>query len=79
MWGSDAIPGRSRMRALGWYVHVDRPKTHRPKRGGKMVRRKAGDSREEALRNALRIEATLGQKACIQPDTSLVWVNLLDL
>ena len=41
----------------GWYVYVDRPKTHRPRRGGKTVRRKAGDSREEALRNALSIEA----------------------
>ena len=46
----------------GWYVYVDRPKTHRPRRGGKTVRRKAGDSREEALRNALRIEAELVQQ-----------------
>ena len=46
----------------GWYVYVDRPKTHRPKRGGKTVRRKAGDSREEAMRNALRIEAELVQQ-----------------
>ena len=45
----------------GWYVYVDRPKTHRPRRGGKTVRRKAGESREEALRNALRIEAELMQ------------------
>ncbi len=46
----------------GWYVYVDRPKTHRPRRGGKTVRRKAGDSREEALRNALSIEAELVQQ-----------------
>ena len=31
-------------------------------RGGKTVRRKAGDSREEALSNALRIEAELVQQ-----------------
>lgn len=46
----------------GWYVFVDRPKTHRPRRGGKTVRRKGGDTREEALRNALRIEAELVQQ-----------------
>ena len=45
-----------------WYVYVDRPKTHHSSRGGKTVRRKAGDSREEALRNALRIEAELVQQ-----------------
>ena len=46
----------------GWYVYVDRPKTHHARRGGKTVRRKAGASREEALRNALRIEAELVQQ-----------------
>ena len=46
----------------GWYVYVDRPKTHHLRRGGKTVRRKASDSREEALRNALRIEAELVQQ-----------------
>ena len=46
----------------GWYVYVDRPKTHHSRRGGKTVRRKAGDSREEALRNALRIEAEFVQQ-----------------
>ena len=39
-----------------------RPKTHRSRRGGKTVRRKGGDTREEALRNALRIEAELVQQ-----------------
>ena len=43
----------------GWYVFVDHPKELRGKRGGKTVRRKAGETREEALKNALRIEATL--------------------
>ena len=43
----------------GWYVFVDRPKELRGRRGGKTVRRKAGETREEALKNALRIEATL--------------------
>ena len=43
----------------GWYVYVDRPKELRGKRGGKTARRKAGETREEALMNALRIEATL--------------------
>ena len=43
----------------GWYVFADRPKELRKKRGGKTVRRKAGETREEALKNALRIEATL--------------------
>ena len=43
----------------GWYVFVDRPKELRGRRGGKNVRRKAGETREEALKNALRIEATL--------------------
>ena len=43
----------------GWYVFVDRPKELRGKRGGKTVRRKAGKTREEALKNALRIEASL--------------------
>ena len=46
----------------GWYVYVDRPKTHHARRGGKTVRRKAGETREEALRNALRIEAGLVQQ-----------------
>ena len=46
----------------GWYVYVDRPKTHHARRGGKTVRRKAGETREEALRNALRIEAELVQQ-----------------
>ena len=46
----------------GWYVYVDRPKTHRTRRGGKTVRRKSGDTREEALKNALRIEAELVQQ-----------------
>ena len=41
---------------------MDRPKTHRSRRGGKTVRRKGGDTREEALRNALRIEAGLVQQ-----------------
>ena len=39
----------------GWYVFVDRPKELRERRGGKTVRRKAGETREEALKNALRI------------------------
>ena len=43
----------------GWYVFVDRPKELRGKRRGKTVRRKAGETREEALKNALRIQATL--------------------
>ena len=43
----------------GWYVFVDRSKGLRGKRGGKTVRRKAGETREEAHKNALRIEATL--------------------
>ena len=46
----------------GWYMYVDRPKTHHARRGGKTVRRKAGETREEALRNALRIEAELVQQ-----------------
>ena len=46
----------------GWYVYVDRPKTHRTRRGGKTVRRKGGETRQEALRNALRIEAELVQQ-----------------
>ena len=41
---------------------MDRPKTHRSRRGGKTVRRKGGDTREEALRHALRIEAELVQQ-----------------
>ena len=43
----------------GWYVFVDRPKNLRVKRGGKTVRRKGGETREEAIANALRIEASL--------------------
>ena len=46
----------------GWYVYADRPKTHHARRGGKTVRRKAGETREEALRNALRIEAEMVQQ-----------------
>ena len=46
----------------GWYVYVDRPKTDRTRRGGKTVRRKGGETRQEALRNALRIEAELVQQ-----------------
>ena len=53
----------------GWYVFVDRPSALRLKKGGKTARRKGGDTREEALKNALRIEAELLQQWAKEADT----------
>ncbi|WP_136988981.1 tyrosine-type recombinase/integrase [Synechococcus sp. UW140] len=52
----------------GWYVFVTRPKALRSKRGSKTVRKKGGDTREEALKNALRIEAELLQQWAKEAD-----------
>ena len=41
----------------GWYVYVSKPNEFRTKKGSNTVRKKAGSTREEALKNALRIEA----------------------
>ena len=54
----------------GWYVYVDRPKALRLRRGGKTARRKAGETREAALRNALRIEAELIKQWTEEADQS---------
>ena len=53
--------GQEKGRA-GWYVYVSKPAQYRKKKGSNTVRKKGGATREEALRNALRIEAeVLGQ------------------
>ena len=54
----------------GWYVYVDRPKALRSRRGGKTARRKAGETREAALINALRIEAELIKQWTEEADQS---------
>ena len=41
----------------GWYVYVSKPNEFRTKKGSNTVRKKAGSTRDEALKNALRIEA----------------------
>lgn len=46
----------------GWYVYVDKPLAFRKRKGSNTVRRKAGDTREQALAAALRIEAQLMEK-----------------
>ncbi len=49
-------------------MFVDRPSALRLKKGGKTARRKGGNTREEALKNALRIEAELLQQWAKEAD-----------